>query len=158
MINAWQWEKSKAIAFPACKCSSRLNFRVWGQFEINILKVPLMNTTYFICILKELNLSLRSFEKYQLGSGYLQKNTWTQWVDNWAHDTVRRYWSAEKLYQVAGSQCEIKHWYACGADGRKVGWSMYGHVIWLTSMDRFMSPRYSQVMMVSVYFSLTAVN
>ena len=24
---------------------------------------------------------------------------------------------------------EIKHWYACGADGRKVGWSVYGHVI-----------------------------
>ena len=29
-----------------------------------------MNTTYFICILKKLNLSLRSFEKYQLVSGY----------------------------------------------------------------------------------------
>ena len=26
-------------------------------------------------------------------------------------------------------KCEIKHWYACGADGRKVGWSVYGHVI-----------------------------
>ena len=23
----------------------------------------------------------------------------------------------------------IKHWYACGADGRKAGWSVYGHVI-----------------------------
>ena len=28
----------------------------------------------------------------------------------------------------------------------------------VTSMDRKMSPRYSQVMMVSVYSSLTAVN
>ena len=26
-------------------------------------------------------------------------------------------------------KCEIKHWYTCGADGRKVGWSVYGHVI-----------------------------
>ena len=26
-------------------------------------------------------------------------------------------------------KCEIKHWYACGADGRKVGWSVYGHVM-----------------------------
>ena len=26
-------------------------------------------------------------------------------------------------------KCDIKHWYACGADGRKVGWSVYGHVI-----------------------------
>ena len=86
-------------------------------------------------------------------------------------------------------KCEIKHWYACGADGRKVGWSVYGHVIaefsrmdrfsklwgfelspwsnkisaqnfkhYVTSMDRKKSPRYTQVMMVSVYSSLTAVN
>ena len=35
-------------------------------------------------------------------------------------------------------KCEIKHWYACGADGRKVGWSVYGHVIAKFSrMDRF---------------------
>ena len=86
-------------------------------------------------------------------------------------------------------KCEIKHWYACGADGQKVGWSVYGHVnadfsrmdrfskLWgfelspwsnktsaqnfkhyVTSMDRKMSPRYTQVMMVRVYSSLTAVN
>ena len=47
-------EKSKAIAFPAC--TSRLNFRVRGQFEIQILKVRLMNTTYFISILKKIEL------------------------------------------------------------------------------------------------------
>ena len=28
-----------------------------------------------------------------------------------------------------GRRCAIKHWYACGAEGQKVGWSMYGHVI-----------------------------
>ena len=34
--------------------------------------------------------------------------------------------------------CEIKHWYACGADGRKVGWSVYGHVMAeFSKMDRF---------------------
>ena len=27
------------------------------------------------------------------------------------------------------TKCEIKHWYACGADGRKVGRSVYGRVI-----------------------------
>ena len=26
-------------------------------------------------------------------------------------------------------KCEIKHWCFCGADGRKVGRSVYGHVI-----------------------------
>ena len=44
-----------------------------GPLACYVLKVLLMNTTYFICILKKLNLSLRSFEKYQLVSGYLQK-------------------------------------------------------------------------------------
>ena len=35
-------------------------------------------------------------------------------------------------------KCEIKHWHACGTDGRKVGWSVYGHVIAdFSSMDRF---------------------
>ena len=30
-----------------------------------------------------------------------------------------------------------KHWYACGADRRKVGWSVYGHVLAeFSSMDR----------------------
>ena len=123
MINAWQWEKSKAISFPACK--SRLNFRVGGQFEIKILKLRLMNTTYFICILKKMNLSLLSFEKQQHFQSaahehdlfYIHfkkievehaiiwkvatcqritsKNTPTQWVNTWARDTVSRYWSAE---------------------------------------------------------------
>ena len=35
-------------------------------------------------------------------------------------------------------KCEIKHWYACDADGRKIGWSVYGHVIaQFSKMDRF---------------------
>ena len=126
MINAWQWEKSKAIAFPACK--SRLNFRVRGQLDIKILKVRLMNTTSFICILKKLIWSLRSFEKQQLFKSaahehdffyiHFEKNelepaiiwklaicqritskkTRTKWVDTWACDMVIRYWSAETLF------------------------------------------------------------
>ena len=81
-------------------------------------------------------------------------------------------------------KCEIKHWYAGGADRQKVRWSVYGHVIakfsrigrfsklwgfelrpwsnkisaenlkkYVTLMGRKMSPRYSQVMMVSRYSS-----
>ena len=35
-------------------------------------------------------------------------------------------------------KCEFKQWYACGVDGRKVGWSVYGHVIAeFSRMDRF---------------------
>ena len=35
-------------------------------------------------------------------------------------------------------RCEISHWYACGEDGRKVGWSVYGHMIAeFSRMDKF---------------------
>ena len=35
-------------------------------------------------------------------------------------------------------KCDIKHWYAFGADGRKVRWSVYGHVIVeFSRIDRF---------------------
>ena len=34
-------------------------------------------------------------------------------------------------------KCEIKHKYACVADGRRVGWLVYGHVIAeFSRMDR----------------------
>ena len=47
--NAWPWlEKSKV-------CKGRLNFCLWGQFDIKIFKVRLMNTTYFICIFLKKN-------------------------------------------------------------------------------------------------------
>ena len=39
--------------------------------------------------------------------------------------------------KLAG-KCDIKQWHACGADGQKVGWSVYGHVIAeLSRRDRF---------------------
>ena len=55
VTNAWPClEKSKENAFSACK--SRLNFRIRGQFEIKISIVRLMNTSYFTCILKKIEL------------------------------------------------------------------------------------------------------
>ena len=52
-LGAWPsrdyGEKSQA-------CKSRLNFCVRDQFEIKIFKVRLMNTTYFICIEKKIEL------------------------------------------------------------------------------------------------------
>ena len=40
---------------------------------------------------------------------------------------------------ILARKCEIKHWYACGAEeGKKVGCSVYGHVIAeFSSRDRF---------------------
>ena len=66
------------------------------------------------------------------------KNTWPRWVDTWARDTVRWYWSADTLFwqlsidhnidvQLVFSwapklakKCESKHWFPCGADRRSV--------------------------------------
>ena len=66
------------------------------------------------------------------------KNTRPRWVDTWARDTVRWYWSADTLFwqlsidhnidvQLVFSwapklarKCESKHWFPCGADGRSV--------------------------------------
>ena len=143
MINAWQWEKSKVIAFPASK--SWLNFRVQGQFEIKILKVWLMNTTYFICILKKNWTWACDHLKGSNLSADTLKNTRTQWVDTWARDRPgdtgqqTHYFDSCQLIKTwmynirlqapkLARKCEIKHWYAC-ADGRMVGWSVYGHVI-----------------------------
>ena len=38
-----------------------------------------------------------------------------QSVFSWAFKVVRK--------------CESKHWFSCGADGRSLGRSVYGHVI-----------------------------
>ena len=51
VTNAWPWwAKSKAPLFPAC--NSWLTFRVRGQYEIKILIVRHINTTYFLWIKK----------------------------------------------------------------------------------------------------------
>ena len=89
-----------------------------------------INTTYLIWIIGKKK-RLRSFE--------LQKNTRPQWVDTWAHGTVRWYWSADTLFRQLSidhnidaplvfswapklaRKCEGKHWLPCGADGRSVG-------------------------------------
>ena len=98
-----------------------------------------------------MNLSLRSFEKYQLVSGYLQKTLELsgsipepairsgdtgqqkhyfdscQLIKTWMYNIRLQ---APKLAR----KCEIKHWYACGTDGQAVG---VGHVIAkFSGMDR----------------------
>ena len=104
---------------------------------------------------KKLNLSLRSFEKYQLVSGYLQKTF--ELSGSIPEPSIRsgdtgqqkHYFDSCQLMKTwmynirlqapkLARKCEITHWYACGEDGRKVGWSVYGHVIAeFSRMDRF---------------------
>ena len=76
-----------------------------------------MKTTYFICILKKLNLSLQSFEKKQLTTDNFKKHS----------NSVGRYLSPRygqeilvSGYTVLTVVNEIKHWYAWSADGQKV--------------------------------------
>ena len=97
MTNAWPWwAKSKATVFPAC--NSWLNFRVRGQFEIKILIVRHINTTYFIWILKKIKLEPAIIWKPVPCQRITSKNTWPRWVDTWARDTVKWYWSADTLF------------------------------------------------------------
>ena len=78
--SAWSTSdhsESKVASFPTCK--NWLNFRVRGQFEIKILLLQLMNTTYFLCIsknwtwtcdhLKTINLSAGNLKKYSTSMG-----------------------------------------------------------------------------------------
>ena len=103
MTNAWTWwEKSKATVFPAC--SSWLNFRVWGQFEIKILIVRHINTSYFIWIF---------FRKSKLEPAII--------------------WKPVPCQRITSKKC-------------------------FTSMGRHLSPRFAQMILVSGYLVLTAVN
>ena len=100
---------------------------------------------------KKKNLSLRSFETGNMSTDNL-RNTRPRWVDTWACGTVRWYWSAVTLsidhsidVQLVffwapklARKCESKHWFPCGADGRSVARSVYGHVITkFSGMGRF---------------------
>ena len=134
------------------------NFCVWGQFEIKIVIVrddTDINTTYLIWILKKSKREPAIIWKRVNCQRITSKNTRPRWVDTWARDTVRWYWSADTLFwqlsiddnidvQSAFSwaskvarKCESKHWYACGSDGRSVARSL-GHVITkFSGMGRF---------------------
>ena len=140
MTNAWPWwEKSKATVFPAC--NSWLNFRIRGQFEIKILIVRHINTTYFIWIKKN-KLEPAIIWKLVTCQRITSKNTRPRWVDTWARDTARWYWSADTLFwqlsidhnidvpsvfswapwaPKVARKCDTMHWYVCGADGRSAG-------------------------------------
>ena len=136
MTNAWLWwEKSKT-------CKSRLNFSVRGQSVRSVVSfflVRLMNTTYFICILKtwtwvcghskSSNLSADNLKKKhsspRYGQAILVSGYTVLATVNWSKHgcTIRLH--APKLAR----KCEVKHRYVCGADGRKVGRSVYRHLI-----------------------------
>ena len=143
MINAWHRGKSKAIAFPACK--TRLNFRVRGQFESKILKCGswtrlisyafLKNWTWACDHLKSSNLSADYVEKTHELSGSIPEPA-IRWGDtgqqkHYFDSCQFKTWMYNIRLQAAklARKCEMKHWCACGGDGRKVGWSVYGHVI-----------------------------
>ena len=106
-------------------------------------------------LFKKIELEPAIIEKYQPVSGYVKKtlelsgsipepaigsgNTGQQkhyfdscqLIKTWMYNIRLQ---APKLAR----KCEIKHWYACGADGRKIGWSLYGDVIAeFSKMDRF---------------------
>ena len=106
------------------------------------------------------------------------KNTWPRWVNTWARDTVKWYWSADTLFLTAvnwsqhgcpicvhyqfspalklARKYEIEHW---SRSSKTINWSADSFQInHVTSMSWHMSPRYRHVILVSGYPVLTAVN
>ena len=139
------WPKrdhAKKRSSPPLFLKKWLNFRVRGQFEIKILTVrghSDINTTYFIWILKKIKLEPTITWKLLTCQRITSKNTWLRWVDTWARNTVRWYWSADTLFwQLSidhnidvqsvfswapklARKCESsKHWFPCGEGGRSV--------------------------------------
>ena len=119
-----------------------------------------IDTTYFICIILKNKLEPAIIRKLSNLSADNFKNTRPGWVDTWARDKVRWYWSADALFwqlsidhnidvqsdfswaPKVARKCESKHWYAFGADGRAAGGrAVYGDVITkFSGMGRFTYP------------------
>ena len=75
-----------------------LNFRVRNRFEIQILIVQRINTTYTMCICWNFELESAIIWKLVTCQQITSKNTQTPWVDPWARETVMWYWSADTLF------------------------------------------------------------
>ena len=137
MTNTWTWwANSKATVFPAC--SSWLNFRVRGQFEIKILIVRHINTTYFIWIKKN-KLEPAIIWKLVTCQRITSKKYSTSMGGHLSPQYGQRYWSADTLFWQLSidhnidvqsvffwapkevRKCERKHWFFCGSDRRSLG-------------------------------------
>ena len=116
-------------------CLSRLDFRLRGQFEIKILIVRLMNTKNWAWAcdhLKSSNLSADSFKKTLELSGSIpepaiRSGDTNQRIHCFDSCQLTATWMVTWMYNIRlqapnlARKCEIKHWYACRADGQAVG-------------------------------------
>ena len=122
---------------------------VAGYFEIKVLIVwghSDINTIYYKWIfLKKSKLEPAIVWKRVTCQRITSKNTRTRWVDTWARDKIRWYWSADTLSidhnidlqtdfswaTKPARNCESKHWSPLWVrtDGRSFWRSVYGHVI-----------------------------
>ena len=137
----------KSNCLPACY--SWLNFCVQGQFEIKILPVQLINTTYFLCIKTNWTWACDHFKTSNLSADMTSRKYLTlmgRYLSLWLGQVIlfsiypvltAASWSqygwtisdctwAPKLAR----KCEIKHWLPCGADGRLIGQSVGRSVGW----------------------------
>ena len=169
MTNAWTWwEKSKATVFLAC--SSLLNFRVRGRFEIKIL-----NTTYFIWIKKNklepaiiwklVPWQRITSKKYLTSMGWHLSPQYGQVIlvsgyPVWTAVNWSQHWS-QYVYQFScgpklARKYEIEHW---SRSSKTINWSADSFQInHVTSMSWHTSLRYGHRILVSGYPVLTAVN
>ena len=145
VTNTWPWLEK---VLPACilkKLAEFLRLRsVWNQNRNNARRYWHKHNIFDMNLKKiskgEPAIIWKRVNCQQITS----KNTRPWWVDTWAHDTVRWYWSADTLFwqlsidddidvQSAFScapkvarKCESKHWYACGTLGRSRDYQIFG--------------------------------
>ena len=69
-----------------------------------VLIVRHINTIYVIWILKKIKLEPGIIWKLVTCHRITSKNTWLRWVDTWARETLKWYWSADTLFWQLCSQ------------------------------------------------------
>ena len=105
-------EKSQKQLSSLPVLAAELNFRVRGLFEIKILIVRHINTPYFIWIKKN-ELEAAIILKLVTCQRITSRNNRTRWVNTWARDTVRWYWSADTLFWQLSIDHNIDVQYVC---------------------------------------------
>ena len=114
--------------------NSWLNFRVRGQFAIKIIMMRhIMKQNLFHIV------SYEFFKKNWITSKNDTRSLWTRdtvrwycpldtpvltavnWSQHWCAIWVHIEFAGLPNYILIARKCEIKHWYACGADGRAGG-------------------------------------
>ena len=90
MINAWQWEKSKVIAFPACKCKSWLNFSPRDSHVIIVSGCLILTAVNLIVLIRMAYITKRLVKLCKIYCDLWHLLTWSVCTGERAGGRMRR--------------------------------------------------------------------